>query len=65
MIVLLIISLIIGTIWTPQTRGKSLDEITKERYGDDLDEDEKSNTTISSNSNTTSSHTNHLTGGAK
>lgn len=65
MIVLLIISLIIGTIWTPQTRGKSLDEITKERYGDDLDEDEKSNTTISSNSNTASSHTNHLTGGAK
>ncbi|AVK64029.1 MFS transporter [Lactobacillus sp. CBA3606] len=33
MIVLLIISLIIGVIWTPQTRGKSLDEITEERYG--------------------------------
>jgi inositol transporter-like SP family MFS transporter len=34
MIVLLLISLVIGTIWTPQTRGKSLDEITRERYGD-------------------------------
>ncbi|WP_300558758.1 MFS transporter [Companilactobacillus sp.] len=32
MIVLLLISLVIGTIWTPQTRGKSLDEITYERY---------------------------------
>lgn len=35
MIVFLIISLAIGTIWTPATRGKSLDEITKERYGSD------------------------------
>lgn len=34
MIVLLLISLVIGTIWTPQTRGKSLDDITRERYGD-------------------------------
>ncbi|MFC6323681.1 MFS transporter [Companilactobacillus baiquanensis] len=33
MIVLLLISLVIGTIWTPQTRGKSLEEISKERYG--------------------------------
>lgn len=33
MIILLIISLIIGVIWTPQTQGKSLDEITLERYG--------------------------------
>ncbi|WP_119325468.1 MFS transporter [Companilactobacillus musae] len=32
MIGLLLISLVIGTIWTPQTRGKSLDEITNERY---------------------------------
>ncbi len=32
MIVLLIISLIIGTVWTPKTRGKSLDEITAERH---------------------------------
>lgn len=35
MIVFLVISLAIGTIWTPATRGKSLDEITKERYGND------------------------------
>ncbi len=35
MIIFLAISLIIGTIWTPKTRGKSLDEITKERYGDE------------------------------
>jgi inositol transporter-like SP family MFS transporter len=35
MIAFLIISLLIGTIWTPNTRGKSLDEITKERYGSD------------------------------
>lgn len=34
MIIFLAISLIIGTIWTPKTRGKSLDEITRERYGD-------------------------------
>lgn len=34
MIVILIISLIIGVIWTPQTRGKSLEEITKEQYGE-------------------------------
>lgn len=33
---LLLISLIIGTIWTPQTRGKTLEQITKERYGDDI-----------------------------
>lgn len=37
MIVLLIISLIIGTIWTPQTRGKSLEQISEERYGKDID----------------------------
>lgn len=34
MMALVIISLLIGTIWTPKTRGKSLEEITKERYGD-------------------------------
>ena len=34
MIGLLFIALIIGTIWTPNTRGKSLQQITKERYGD-------------------------------
>lgn len=32
MIVLLFISLIIGTIWTPNTRGRTLEEITNERY---------------------------------
>jgi inositol transporter-like SP family MFS transporter len=32
MIGLLIVSWVIGTVWTPQTRGKSLDEITNERY---------------------------------
>ena len=35
MIALLLVSLVVGTIWTPQTRGKSLEQITKERYGDD------------------------------
>lgn len=33
---LLIVALIIGTIWTPKTQGKSLQQITKERYGDDV-----------------------------
>ena len=28
MIGLLLVSLVIGTIWTPKTRGKSLEEIT-------------------------------------
>lgn len=36
MIVLLVASLLVGTIWTPKTRGKTLDQITKERYGDDI-----------------------------
>ena len=30
---LLVASLLIGTIWTPRTRGKSLEEIERERYG--------------------------------
>ena len=34
MIVLLLLSLIIGVIGCPNTRGKSLDQITKERYGE-------------------------------
>lgn len=34
MIGLLLISLVIGTIWTPRTQGKSLEEITFERYTD-------------------------------
>ena len=36
MIALLMISLVVGMIWTPQTRGKTLEQITKERYGDDI-----------------------------
>lgn len=36
MMSLIIFSLLIGTIWTPQTRGKTLEQITKERYGDDI-----------------------------
>ena len=36
MIGLLLIALIIGTIWTPKTRGKTLQQITEERYGDDI-----------------------------
>lgn len=35
MIGLLLVALLIGTIWTPQTRGKTLEQITKERYGDE------------------------------
>ncbi len=33
MIGLLMVSLLIGVIWTPNTRGRTLDEITEERYG--------------------------------
>lgn len=36
MVGLLIVALIIGTIWTPETRGKTLQQITDERYGDDI-----------------------------
>jgi hypothetical protein len=32
MVVLLAIALIVGAIGTPKTQGKSLKEITKERY---------------------------------
>ena len=35
MIALLLISLIVGVIGAPRTRGRSLDDIVKERYGDD------------------------------
>ena len=35
MIALLAISIIVGVIGAPNTRGKSLEQITKERYGDD------------------------------
>lgn len=36
MVALLVISLLIGTIGAPETRGKSLEQITRERYGDDI-----------------------------
>ncbi|MBR0432591.1 MAG: MFS transporter [Bacteroidaceae bacterium] len=36
MIVLLLISLIVGVIGAPDTRGKSLAQITRKRYGEDL-----------------------------
>lgn len=36
MLGLLLISLIVGTIWTPKTQGKTLEQITKERYGDNI-----------------------------
>lgn len=36
MIALLALSLIIGVIGAPDTRGKSLAQITKERYGDNI-----------------------------
>ena len=36
MIGLLLIALLIGTIWTPKTRGKTLEQITKERYEDEI-----------------------------
>lgn len=36
MIGLMLIALVVGTIWTPKTRGKTLQQITKERYGDEV-----------------------------
>lgn len=36
MIGLLIVALLIGTIWTPKTQGKTLQQITKERYGEEI-----------------------------
>ena len=36
MLAFFVISLLIGTIWAPVTRGKSLEQITRERYGDDF-----------------------------
>lgn len=33
MCVVLLISLIVGVVWCPQTQGKTLDQITEERYG--------------------------------
>ena len=37
MCVVLLISLVVGVVWCPQTQGKTLDEITKERYGDSIE----------------------------
>jgi inositol transporter-like SP family MFS transporter len=36
MIGLLIFALIVGTIWAPKTRGKTLKQITEERYGSEV-----------------------------
>lgn len=36
MLALLLVSLVIGTIGAPSTRGKSLEQITRERYGTDV-----------------------------
>lgn len=36
MMAFFIISLIIGTVWAPKTQGKTLEQITKERYGDNI-----------------------------
>ena len=38
MLVLLVISLVIGTVFAPETRGKSLEQITRERYGATLND---------------------------
>ena len=37
MVALLLVSLVVGVIGAPQTRGKSLTQITKERYGNTID----------------------------
>ena len=34
MLALLVVSLVIGTVGAPETRGKTLDQITRERYGE-------------------------------
>lgn len=36
MCIFLAISLLVGVIWCPKTQGKTLDQITKERYGDNI-----------------------------
>ena len=36
-VIALLTSLIVGVIGAPKTRGKSLDQITKERYGNIID----------------------------
>lgn len=34
MLALLVVSLLVGVVWTPQTQGKTLEQITRERYGE-------------------------------
>ena len=36
MCVVLVISLVVGVVWCPDTQGKTLDQITEERYGKNL-----------------------------
>ena len=36
MIALLLVSLVVGVVGAPKTRGKSLEQITRERYGDNV-----------------------------
>ena len=36
MVGLLIVALVVGVIWTPKTRGKTLKQITEERYGGEI-----------------------------
>ena len=36
MVALLLTALVVGLIGMPNTRGKSLQQITRERYGEDL-----------------------------
>ena len=38
MCVFLAISLVVGVIWCPRTQGRTLDEITEERYGSQVTE---------------------------
>ena len=33
-----VVSWLAGTIWGDDDRGKTLDEITRDRYGDEIDE---------------------------
>ena len=37
MVGFMVFSLLVGTLFAPDTAGKTLDEIEKERYGDHLD----------------------------
>ncbi|WP_432534335.1 MFS transporter [Kineococcus arenarius] len=37
MIALLVVAAVVGTVWTPRTRGKTLQQIEAERYGEVID----------------------------